>query len=130
MAEFHAILDKLKKDGTCTLIVLGAADKWEAATMGFQNIGPDYWHGEDRRKALIAGKEKLTDAPYVAVFKELASWAPDMGSGYQAQGYADSQNLFSLGKGAIYPACCCSARWRPGRSRNIACVASTRSRFI
>ena len=27
-----------------------------------------------------------------------------MGNGYQAQKYADSQNLFSLGKGAIYPA--------------------------
>ena len=46
----------------------------------------------------------MTDAPYLAVFKELASWAPDMGNGFQAQGYADSQNLFSLGKGAIYPA--------------------------
>jgi raffinose/stachyose/melibiose transport system substrate-binding protein len=27
-----------------------------------------------------------------------------MGNGYQAQTYPDSQNLFSLGKGAIYPA--------------------------
>ena len=104
MAEFHAILEKLKKDGTYTPIVLGAADQWEAATMGFQNIGPNYWHGEDGRKALIAGTAKLTDAPYVAVFKELATWSPNMGNGFQAQGYADSQNLFSLGKGAIYPA--------------------------
>ncbi len=38
------------------------------------------------------------------MLKELASWAPYMGNGYQAQKYADSQNLFSLGKGAIYPA--------------------------
>ncbi len=104
MAEFHDILDKLKKDGTYTPIVMGTADQWEAATMGFQNIGPNYWHGEEGRKALIEGKAKFTDAPYVAVFKELASWAPYLGNGYQAQGYADSQNLFSLGKGAIYPA--------------------------
>jgi raffinose/stachyose/melibiose transport system substrate-binding protein len=53
---------------------------------------------------LIAGKDKFTDPQYVAVLKELASWAPYMGSGYQAQSYPDSQNLFSLGKGAIYPA--------------------------
>ena len=104
LAEFHDILDKLKKDGTYTPIVMGTNDQWEAATMGFQNIGPNYWHGEDGRKALIEGKAKLTDAPYVATLKELATWAPDMGNGYQAQGYADSQNLFSLGKGAIYPA--------------------------
>ena len=38
------------------------------------------------------------------MFKELATWAPYMGNGFQAQKYPDSQNLFSLGKGAIYPA--------------------------
>ena len=43
------VLDKLKKDGTYTPIVLGTADQWEAATMGFQNIGPDYWDGETGR---------------------------------------------------------------------------------
>jgi raffinose/stachyose/melibiose transport system substrate-binding protein len=104
MAEFHAVLDKLKKDGTYTPIDMGTSDQWEAATMGFQNIGPDYWNGETGRLALIAGKEKYTDPEYVAVFKELASWAPYMGNGFQAQKYPDSQNLFSLGKAAIYPA--------------------------
>ena len=104
MAEFHDILDKLKKDGTYTPIDMGTADQWEAATMGFQNIGPDYWNGEAGRLALISGKEKFTDPQYVAVWKELASWAPYMGDGFQAQKYPDSQNLFSLGKAAIYPA--------------------------
>ena len=104
MAEFHELLDKLKKDGTYTPIDMGTADQWEAATMGFQNIGPDYWKGETGRLALIAGKEKFTDPQYIAVFKELASWAPYMGNGFQAQTYPDSQNLFSLGKAAIYPA--------------------------
>ena len=35
---------------------------------------------------------------------ELASWAPYMGNGYKAQKYPDSQNLFALGRAAIYPA--------------------------
>jgi raffinose/stachyose/melibiose transport system substrate-binding protein len=83
---------------------MGTADQWEAATMGFQNIGPDYWKGETGRANLISGKEKFTDPQYVAAFKEIASWAPYLGSGFQAQTYADSQNLFSLGKGAIYAA--------------------------
>src|SRR5581483_9258782 len=102
--EFHALLDKIKKDGKYTPIDLGTADQWESATMGFQNIGPNYWKGEDGRKALISGKEKFTDKPYVDTWTELASWAPYMGDGYQAQKYPDSQNLFTLGKGAIYPA--------------------------
>ena len=104
MEEFYALLEKLKKDGTYVPLVLGTADQWESATMGFQNIGPDYWKGEDGRSALIKGSQKLTDAPYVATFKELAKWGPYLGSGYQAQTYPDSQNLFSLGKGAIYAA--------------------------
>ncbi len=85
-------------------IDLGTHDQWEAATMGWENIGPNYWKGEDGRKALIAGKQKLTDADWVAPFKEMAKWMPYMGDGYQSQTYSDSQNLFSLGKAAIYPA--------------------------
>ena len=41
MDEFNALLDKLKQDGTYTPLVMGTADQWEAATMGFQNIGPE-----------------------------------------------------------------------------------------
>ena len=102
--ELHAVLEKLKKDGTYVPLVMGTADQWEAATMGFQNVGPDYWKGETGRANLIAGQEKFTDPQYVAVFKELATWGPYLGSGFQAQTYPDSQNLFSLGKGAIYAA--------------------------
>ena len=83
---------------------MGTADQWEAATMGFQNIGPNFWKGEDGRRALIAGDAKLTDDPYVATLKHLARWSPYMGRGFKAQSYADSQTLFSLGRAAIYPA--------------------------
>jgi len=104
VADFHALLDKIKADGKYVPIDLGTADQWESATMGFQNIGPNYWKGEDGRKALIAGTQKFTDKPYVDTWTELAAWAPYMGDGYQAQKYPDSQNLFTLGKAAIYPA--------------------------
>jgi raffinose/stachyose/melibiose transport system substrate-binding protein len=72
--------------------------------MGYQNIGPNYWMGEQGRLALIAGKQKLTDADWVAPFKELAKWGPYMGDGFEAQTYPDSQNMFTLGRAAIYPA--------------------------
>jgi raffinose/stachyose/melibiose transport system substrate-binding protein len=104
MAEFHAALDKIKADGKYTPIAMGTADQWEAATMGFQNIGVNYWKGEEGRKALIEGKQKLTDPAYVKTFAELATWAPYMGRGYQAQKYPDTQNLFALGRAAIFPA--------------------------
>jgi len=103
-AEFFQVLDKIKKDGRYVPLAMGTADQWEAATMGFQNIGPNYWKGEDGRQALIQGKAKLTDPAYVAVWKSLAKWRPYLGSGFEAQKYPDSQNLFTLGKAAIYPA--------------------------
>jgi raffinose/stachyose/melibiose transport system substrate-binding protein len=102
--EFFAALDKIKADGTYVPLALGTADQWEAATMGYQNIGPDYWKGEEGRLALIAGKEKLTDPEWVEPFKTLARWSAYMGDGYKAQTYADSQNMFALGRAAIYPA--------------------------
>ena len=102
--EFFALLDKIKAKGEVAPLDIGTKDQWEAATMGFQNIGPNYWKGEEGRKALIAGKEKFTDKPYVAAFEELAKWKPYLPDGYQAQAYPDSQNLFTLGRAAIYPA--------------------------
>ena len=102
--EFFAALEKIKADGTYIPLGMGTADQWEAATMGFQNIGPNYWKGEEGRAKLIKGEAKLTDAEYVNVWKTLAKWAPYMGDGFKAQTYPDSQNLFTLGKAAIYPA--------------------------
>jgi raffinose/stachyose/melibiose transport system substrate-binding protein len=102
--EFLALLEKVKATGKYTPLVMGTNDQWEAATMGFQNIGPNYWHGEDGRKKLIDGSGKLTDADYVNTFKALAKWSPYLGDGFKAQTYPDSQNLFGLGKGAVYAA--------------------------
>jgi raffinose/stachyose/melibiose transport system substrate-binding protein len=102
--EFFAVLDKIKADGKYVPLDIGTADQWEAATMGFQNIGPNYWKGEEGRKALIAGTAKFTDKPYIDTWAQMAKWAPYLADGYQAQKYPDSQNLFSLGKAAMYPA--------------------------
>jgi raffinose/stachyose/melibiose transport system substrate-binding protein len=100
--EFMAVLKTLKDNGE-TPLVMGTADQWESATMGFQNIGPNYWKGEDGRNALIKGTEKFTDPQYVQTWQDLADWAPYLPDGYEAEKYPDSQTFFTLGKGAIYP---------------------------
>lgn len=102
--EFYAVLDAIKADGKVPALDMGTSDQWEAATMGFQNIGPNYWNGETGREGLIKGTEKFTDPQYVAVWDQLAKWAPYLPDGFQAQTYPDSQNLFTLGQAAIYPA--------------------------
>jgi len=103
-AEFFAALDKIKADGTYIPLAMGTNDQWEAATMGYNNIGPTYWKGEEGRLALIKGEQKLTDAGWVAPFAVLARWKDYLGDGFEAQTYPDSQNLFTLGRAAVYPA--------------------------
>jgi raffinose/stachyose/melibiose transport system substrate-binding protein len=102
--EFFAALDKIKADGSYIPMAMGTNDQWEAATMGYNNIGPNYWKGEEGRLALIKGEQKLTDEDWVAPFRELAKWKDYLGDGFEAQTYPDSQNLFTLGRAAIYPA--------------------------
>ncbi len=103
-ADFFAALDKIKEDGNYIPMAMGTNDQWEAATMGYQNIGPNYWKGEEGRLALISGEQKLTDEPWVAPYETLAKWADYLGDGFEAQTYPDSQNLFTLGRAAVYPA--------------------------
>jgi raffinose/stachyose/melibiose transport system substrate-binding protein len=101
--EFFADLQKIKDNGKYIPLGMGTADMWEAATMGFQNIGPNYWKGEDGRLGLIKGTAKYTDQPYIDTWAQLAKWAPFMPSGFEAVKYPDSQVLFTSGKAAIYP---------------------------
>lgn len=101
--EFMTVVETIQEDGEYAPIVMGTADQWESATMGFQNIGPNYWNGEEGRLALISGDAQYTDEPYVQTWETLASWAPYLPEGYEAVKYPDAQSLFTLGQGAIYP---------------------------
>ncbi len=103
VADFHAALDAIKAQGDYKPIAMGTSDLWEAATMGFQNIGPVYWKGEEGRKALLDGTGKYTDQPYIDTWAELASWAPYLPEGFEAVKYPNSQVLFTSGQAAIYP---------------------------
>jgi raffinose/stachyose/melibiose transport system substrate-binding protein len=102
-SEFYAVLDKIKADGTYVPLALGTKDTWASGTMGYLNIGPQFWKGEEGRLGIINGTMKLTDPQFVAPFTELAKWGKYMAPGFEAQGYSDSQQLFTLGRAAIYP---------------------------
>lgn len=102
--EFYAVLDKIKADGRYTPLAIGSKDLWEAESMGYTNFGPNYWHGEEGRQALIDGTAKFTDPQFIAPFQTLAKWTPYLIDSHAALSYSDAQNLFTMGKAAIYPA--------------------------
>jgi raffinose/stachyose/melibiose transport system substrate-binding protein len=103
-ADFYKVLNAVKKNGKYAPLVMGTKDTWESATMGFQNIGPNYWAGEDGRQGLLKGTAQYNKGGFLKAFQALAKWTPFLPAGYQSIAYPDAQNLFSLGKGAIYPA--------------------------
>ncbi|KAF3999281.1 ABC transporter substrate-binding protein [Glaciimonas immobilis] len=102
--EFFKILDTIKTNGKYVPLALGTADQWESSQIMFTGLGPNYWKGEEGRKALISGKAKFTDPQFVSVFEYEAKLGKYLSKGASAQTYGDSQNLFGLGKAAIYPA--------------------------
>lgn len=102
-AEFYAVLDAIKADGTYAPLVMGTADQWESATVGFQNIGPNYWEGETGRRGLLDGTSKYNEGGFLGAFEALNAWQPYLIDGYQALSYPDAQSAFTLGLGAIYP---------------------------
>lgn len=102
--EFRVLLDRLKADGAYIPLALGTAEQWEAAIMGLQNIGPSDWRGEDGRLSLIAGAQKLSDAPYVNALREIQSWKSYLPPNFQKLTYREARDLFISGKVAIYPA--------------------------
>lgn len=101
--EFLELLQQVQDSGYAPL-VMGTADQWEAATMGYQNIGPNFWQGEEGRRGLIEGTIGYNEGGFLEAFEALAEWRPYLVDGYQATSYPDAQNLFAFGMGAIYPA--------------------------
>lgn len=102
--EFFAALAKIKANGKYTPLALATGDSWTDASMGFNNIGPNRWKGEEGRLGLIKGTKKFTDPGFVDTWATLTKWEPYMPNGFGAVSYSDTQNLFTLGKAAIFPA--------------------------
>jgi len=103
-AEFFAVLDAVKRSGAYAPLALGTADQWLSSQTVFTSIGPNYWHGEEGRRALIAGKARFTDAPYLAAFDFESKLSAYMPRSAATQTIAESQSQFAQGRAAIYPA--------------------------
>ena len=83
---------------------LALYEGWPAAILGYNNIGPHYWKGEEGRRALVRGEQRLTDEPWVAPCGTLARWRRYLGGGYETRCYRESQDLFVRGGAAVFPA--------------------------
>lgn len=103
LAEFYGVLDKIKASGA-TPLAIGLGDPWVGSLFAFHNMGPNFYRGESGRQALLQGKAKLSDKPFVDLLTALARWPDYVAPGFEAQKNTDSKQLFALGRAAIYPA--------------------------
>jgi raffinose/stachyose/melibiose transport system substrate-binding protein len=103
-AEFLDVLKAIKDDGSYEPLAMGTADVWTVGEMGYYNIGPNYWRGEEGRQGLIDGTKKFTDPEFVAPFAALKEWAPYLPEDSEGVTYPDAQQLFTSGRAAIFPA--------------------------
>lgn len=101
-SEFFDVLQAIVDDGTYTPIGIGLSE-WEAEHILFQNIGANYWSGEEGRLALIRGEDKVTDQEYVDTLHTMARLGPYMHPGASGIPYPDGKILFETGQAAIYP---------------------------
>jgi len=102
--EFFAVLDATKKDGQLIPLSHGSADSWSTAVLGWSAVGPAFWKGEEGRWAIIEGKAKLSEEPYVDAWRFQGRWTDYMPDGYQSVSYPDTQQLFMQGKAAVMAA--------------------------
>ena len=101
-SELFEVLRAILDDGTYTPVGTGLSE-WEAEHILFQNIGANYWKGEEGRLALIRGEDKVTDREYVDTFAVMARLAPYMHAGASGIPYLDGRILFETGQVAVYP---------------------------
>ena len=101
--QFMSLLQSIKDEGI-TPLAISTEHGWTTLTMGFDSNGPNFWNGEEGRQALISGEAQLTDPEFIAAFEFVVSWEPFMPEGHEAITYAETQQLFPLGRAAIFPA--------------------------
>ncbi len=101
--ELKAVWQQVLRDGRYVPLAMGTADRWEATQVMFTGMGPSFWRGEAGRMALLEGRERFTDAPYLSAWRWLAELTPFLPPGHRDMGNADARLLFATGGAAMYP---------------------------
>jgi ABC-type sugar transport system, periplasmic component len=100
-AELIAVAKTLKAAGI-TPFANGSKDQWDMNEIVFMNLLPDFVGGRASRQEYETGKVPFNDAKMVSAFQAIKDIAPYLPEGQEGVGYADSQQLFAMGKAAMF----------------------------
>ena len=94
--KFYAALDKLKEDGTYVPLAMGGTGDLAVAfssEKGYMNIGPNFWKGEEGRRALLDDSEKLMDTNWVDPWLQLLQWVLYTGDNGMSQTQKEAMEI-------------------------------------
>ena len=69
---------------------------------GFMNIGPNFWKGEEGRRALLDDSEKLMDTNWVDPWLQLLQWVLYTSDNGMSQTQKEAMEIFMNGAAAVY----------------------------
>lgn len=99
--ELLVVAEALKATGIIPL-ANGSKDEWDMNEIVFMNLLPGFIGGREARQAYETGKIPFHDEKMVAAFQALKDIAPYLPQGQEGVSYYDAQQLFLLGRAAMF----------------------------
>src|SRR5690554_174796 len=99
--ELLAVAEKLKAAGVIPF-ANGSKDEWDMNEIVFMNLLPNFIGGREARLEYETGEVPFNDAKMVSAFKALQDIAPYLPPGQEGVSYYDAQQLFLLGRAAMF----------------------------
>lgn len=99
--ELLAVAEKLKAAGVIPF-ANGSKDEWDMNEIVFMNLLPNFIGGRDARLEYETGQVPFNDEKMVSAFQALQDLAPYLPVGQEGVSYYDAQQLFLLGRAAMF----------------------------
>lgn len=80
----------------------GSKDEWDMNEIVFMNLLPNFIGGREARQEYETGEVPFSDEKMVAAFQALKDLAPYLPQGQEGVSYYDAQQLFLLGRAAMF----------------------------
>lgn len=80
----------------------GSKDQWDMNEIVFMNLLPNFIGGRTARLEYETGKVPFNDAKMVSAFQAIKDISPYLPAGQEGVSYYDAQQLFLLGKAAMF----------------------------
>ena len=102
-AEFMALLERIRQQGSHVPFAMGLADMWESTQVLFTGAGPNFWGGEKGRQRLLRGQGRFTDQGFLDAWQFMARLKPYLPPSPHMITNTEAQTMFGKNVAVFYP---------------------------